>query len=149
MERHMPDSLHIACPACGASNRLPTEKLAAQPRCGKCHTPLFSGHPVEITDANFAAITGGTDVPVLVDCWAAWCGPCRQFAPVFEQAAKSLEPKFRLAKLDTDANQETAARLAIRSIPTLIMFKGGKETARVSGAMPLGPFMDWVQRHAG
>lgn len=144
----MSDSIHIACPACGAANRVPAERLSQQPNCGKCHAPLFSGHPVEITDANFAAITSGTDVPVLVDCWAAWCGPCRQFAPVYEEAAGELEPKFRLAKLDTDANQQTAARLGIRSIPTLIMFKGGKEIARISGAMPLGPFVEWVRQHA-
>lgn len=142
----MPDTLHIACPACGAANRLPAQRLADQPHCGKCHAALFAGHPMELTDANFTAVVGGTDVPVVVDCWAAWCGPCRQFAPVFEQAAAELEPGYRLVKLDTDANPQTAARLGIRSIPTLVMFRAGKEAARVSGAMPLGPFMDWVRR---
>ena len=83
-----------------------------------------------------------------MDCWAGWCGPCQRFAPVFQEAAGKLEPRLRLTKLDTDANQETAARLGIRSIPTFIVFKGGKETARISGAMPLGPFMDWVKQHA-
>ncbi|HEV2212670.1 MAG TPA: thioredoxin TrxC [Gammaproteobacteria bacterium] len=144
----MPDSTHIACPACGASNRVPTEKLAQQPKCGKCGEALFAGHPVEINDANFAALVSGTDLPVVVDCWATWCGPCQRFAPIFSEAAEKLEPRFRLAKLDTDANQQTAARLGIRSIPTLILFKGGKETARISGAMPLGPFMEWVKQHA-
>lgn len=144
----MLNATHIACPSCGASNRVPTERLAQRPKCGKCGVALFAGHPVEITDANFAALVGGTDLPVVVDCWAAWCGPCQRFAPIFNEAAEQLEPRFRLAKLDTDANQETAARLGIRSIPTLIVFKGGKETARVSGAMPLGPFMEWVQQHA-
>ena len=139
---------HIACPACGASNRVPTARLAEQPKCGKCGRTLFAGHPVEINDANFTAIVSGTDLPVVVDCWAAWCGPCQRFAPVFSEAAEKLEPRFRLAKLDTDANQQTAARLGIRSIPTLIVFKGGKEAARVSGAMPLGPFVEWVQQHA-
>lgn len=144
----MTDTTHITCPVCGAANRLPMARLAESPKCGKCAAPLFTAHPMALNDANFTAVVGNTDLPVVVDCWAAWCGPCRQFAPVFDEAARSLEPKFRLAKLDTDANQETAARLGIRSIPTLIMFKGGKEIARISGAMPLGPFMEWVQQHA-
>lgn len=144
----MPSPLHIACPTCGTGNRMPGDKLEQQPKCGKCGQQLFSSHPVELTDANFVAIMDGTDVPVVVDCWASWCGPCQRFAPVFQEAAGKLEPRFRLAKLDTDANQETAARLGIRSIPTLIVFKGGKETARISGAMPLGPFMDWVRQQA-
>ncbi|HEY3859327.1 MAG TPA: thioredoxin TrxC [Gammaproteobacteria bacterium] len=144
----MSDSLHIACPACGASNRLPEARLGETPKCGKCSTALFSAHPVALTDANFEKIVGGTDLPVIVDCWASWCGPCMRFAPVFEEAAAKLEPKVRLAKLDTDANQTTAAKLGIRSIPTLIVFKGGKETARISGAMPLGPFLEWVKQHA-
>ena len=144
----MTDSLHVACPACGASNRLPETRLADAPKCGKCGAALFSAHPIPVTDANFDQIVGGTDLPVVVDCWASWCGPCMRFAPVFEGAAAQLEPKLRLAKLDTEANQATAARLGIRSIPTLIVFKGGKEVARVSGAMPLGPFMEWVKQHA-
>ncbi len=148
MEADMPDTMHITCPACAAVNRLPIERLDQQPKCGKCAAALFAGHPAELNDANFAAMVNGTDVPVVVDCWAAWCGPCQRFAPVFQEAAGKLEPKFRLAKLDTDANQETAARLGIRSIPTLIVFKGGKEAARISGAMPLGPFIDWVRQQA-
>jgi thioredoxin 2 len=144
----MSEHLHIACPACGASNRLPEERLADAPKCGKCAAVLFSAHPVALTDANFEKIVGGTDLPLVVDCWASWCGPCMQFAPVFEEAAAKLEPHFRLAKLDTDANPATSTRLGIRSIPTLIVFKGGKETARISGAMPLGPFLEWVKQHA-
>lgn len=144
----MSDSLHIACPACGASNRLPETRLSDAPKCGKCGAALFSGHPMAVTDANFEKIVNGTDVPVVVDCWASWCGPCMRFAPVFEAAAAQLEPKVRLAKLDTEANQATAAKLGIRSIPTLILFKGGKEAARISGAMPLGPFLEWVKQHA-
>ncbi|HEY4126826.1 MAG TPA: thioredoxin TrxC [Gammaproteobacteria bacterium] len=144
----MSDSLHVACSACGASNRLPETRLGETPKCGKCGTALFSAHPIALTDANFEKIVGGTDLPVIVDCWASWCGPCMRFAPVFEEAAAQLEPKVRLAKLDTDANQATSARLGIRSIPTLIVFKGGKETARISGAMPLGPFLEWVKQHA-
>jgi len=142
----MSSPIHIACPSCGTGNRVPGDRLEQSPKCGKCGEQLFSGHPAALTDANFAAIVNGTDVPVVVDCWAAWCGPCQRFAPIFQEATGKLEPAFRLAKLDTDANQETAARLGIRSIPTLIVFKGGKETARVSGAMPLGAFMDWVRQ---
>lgn len=144
----MTDSLHIACPACGANNRLPEARLVDSPKCGKCGAALFSAHPIAITDANFDKIVTGTDLPVVVDCWAGWCGPCMRFAPVFEEAAAKLEPHMRLAKLDTEANQATAARLGIRSIPTLILFKGGKEVARVSGAMPLAPFLEWVKQHA-
>jgi len=144
----MSDVLHISCPACGARNRVPEGRLTDSPKCGKCAAPLFNGHPLALTDANFDAAVNGTDLPVVVDCWASWCGPCMQFAPVFQAAAAKLEPRVRLAKLDTDANPSASARLGIRSIPTLIMFKGGKEVARVSGAMPLGPFLEWVKQHA-
>jgi len=144
----MPDPTHIACPACAASNRVPTERLAESPKCGKCGAPLFTAHPMALTDANFGTVVSGTDLPVVVDCWAEWCGPCQRFAPIFTEATGKLEPQIRLAKLDTDVNPETAARLGIRSIPTLILFKGGKEAARISGAMPLGPFLDWVKQHA-
>ncbi|HEX2667802.1 MAG TPA: thioredoxin TrxC [Gammaproteobacteria bacterium] len=141
-------TLHVACPDCGASNRLPEARLGEAPKCGKCGAPLFSAHPSTLTDANFDKLVNGTDLPVVVDCWASWCGPCMRFAPVFEEAAAKLEPRVRLAKLDTDANQTVSARLGIRSIPTLVMFKGGKEVARVSGALPLGPFLEWVKQNA-
>lgn len=144
----MPETLKIACPACGTGNRLPAGRLADNPKCGKCAVPLFQSHPVTLTDANFDAIVNGTEVPVLVDCWAEWCGPCKRFAPIYEEAAGMLEPDFRLAKLDVDANPAAAARLGIRSIPTLVMFKGGQEAARISGAMPLGNFIEWVKQHA-
>jgi thioredoxin 2 len=144
----MSDPLHIACPACGARNRVPAARLADAPNCGKCAAPLFGGHPLKLTDANFENVVNGTDLPVVVDCWASWCGPCMQFAPVFEEAAAKLEPRVRLAKLDTDANPATSAGLGIRSIPTLVIYKGGKEAARISGAMPLGPFIEWVKQHS-
>lgn len=143
----MSDPLHIACPACGARNRVPEARLTDSPNCGKCSAPLFSGHPLTLTDANFDAVVNGTDLPIVMDCWAAWCGPCLRFAPVFEEAASKLEPRYRLAKLDTDANPAVSARLGIRSIPTLVVYQGGKEKARISGAMPLGPFLEWVKQH--
>ena len=145
----MSDTVHVACPACGASNRLPQARLADAPKCGRCAAPLFTAHTLALSDANFDAIVNGTDLPVVVDCWASWCGPCMRFAPIFAEAAGKLEPQVRLAKLDTDANPASSARLGIRSIPTLIMFKGGKETARISGALPLGAFLEWVKQHAG
>lgn len=143
----MSDPLHIACPACGTANRLPAARLEESPKCGKCGKALFNGHPDAATDANFQSLVGGTDLPVVVDCWASWCGPCLRFAPVFEEAAAKLEPRLRFLKLDTDVNPETSAHLGIRSIPTLILFKNGKETARLSGAMPLGQFVEWLQQN--
>ncbi len=144
----MSEPLHVACAACGASNRLPADRLDQQPRCGRCSQPLFSGRPLHLTDANIGSVLNGTDLPVIVDCWAEWCGPCRSFAPVFEEAAGILEPGFRLAKLDTDANPQSAAHFGIRSIPTLIAFRNGKETGRISGAMPLQTFLEWARRQA-
>ncbi len=141
-----PSLIEIACPHCAAINRVPQDKLENLPHCGKCHQALFDGHPVTLTDANFDNLTGRTGVPVVVDCWAAWCGPCRMFVPVFEQAAQQLEPRLRFAKLDTEAHTATAAHLGIRSIPTLIAFRMGKEVARMSGAMPLPQFTSWLRQ---
>jgi thioredoxin 2 len=142
------DAVHVACADCNASNRLPAARLDQGPKCGRCGQPLFASHPIQLTDANFDAVVNGTDLPVIVDCWAEWCGPCHMFAPVFEEAAAILEPGFRLAKLDTDANQQSAGRLGIRSIPTLIAFRKGKEVGRISGAMPLQAFLEWARQQA-
>jgi thioredoxin 2 len=145
----MAESLHIACPECGTVNRVPTSRCSAGPKCGQCHVPLFNAAPRVARDATLQALLQHTDLPVIVDCWAEWCGPCKMFAPVFQQAAKTLEPGFRLLKLDTEANPQTATRLNIRSIPTLIAFRNGKEVGRTSGAMPLTGFLQWAKQFAG
>lgn len=144
----MSDNVRVVCPYCNRTNRLPRTRLGEHPRCGACKQPLFSAEPIELSDANFAAVIGNHDIPVVVDCWASWCGPCRTFAPVFRQATAELEPGYRFAKLDTEANQATAARLNIRSIPTILVFSGGHEIARSAGAMPLPQFSAWLRQAA-
>lgn len=139
-------TVNITCPKCNATNRLPNDRLADKPKCGKCKTPIFNGKPIELSSANVAAVINHNAIPVLVDCWAPWCGPCKTFAPIFEQAAAELEPKLRLAKLNTEKNQQIAARWKIQSIPTLILFKNGKESTRVSGAMPLNQLKKWLSQ---
>ncbi len=134
----------IPCPHCGALNRVPTDRLAEKPNCGHCKQELFAAKPAELTAANFDAIAGRGDLPVLVDFGAPWCGPCVGFAPVFALAAGRLEPRLRLAKVDTEAQPQVAARFQIRSIPTLIMFRQGREVARQSGALSAVQLQEFV-----
>ncbi len=140
-------TLHIVCPSCQAVNRIPLERLAQHPRCGKCKEALFTGHPLELTARDFQQHIGRNDIPVVVDFWAAWCGPCKMMAPAYAQAAVKLEPRVRLAKLNTEQEQGIAAQFNIRSIPTLILFKAGREIARQAGAMSAADIVRWISGH--
>lgn len=141
----MSDSKHIVCPHCGAINRIPASRLSDRPKCGKCHQPLFTAQPVELTAGNFHKHIGNSDIPVVVDFWAPWCGPCKMMAPAFAEAAGQMEPAVRFAKVNTENEQTLGAQFGIRSIPTLAIFHNGREIARQAGAMAASDIIRWVQ----
>jgi thioredoxin 2 len=143
----MSESLHVVCPRCDGVNRVPAARLSQRPKCGKCGAPLFKGAPLNLDGESFSRQVGRSDLPVLVDFWAPWCGPCRMMAPVLEQAARDLEPQVRVVKVNTEQDQAAAAKYGIRSIPTLVLFKRGREAARVSGAMDARRLQGWLEQH--
>jgi len=147
-EYTMNETVHAVCPHCNTVNRLPAGKLSDGGNCGRCKQPLFEGKPLELNSANFDAQIGKSDLPVVVDFWAPWCGPCRMMAPHFERAAGELEPGYRLAKLNTEEEQAIAARYAIRSIPTIAIFRNGREVARQAGAMDSASLARWIRQSA-
>jgi thioredoxin 2 len=139
--------MHIVCPACDAINNIPPDKSPEHGKCGKCRQDLFDGAPLELTAARFERHLQHNDIPLLVDFWAAWCSPCKMMAPVFARAARQLQPRVRLAKINTEQEPALAAQYGITSIPTMVLFKQRQECARISGAMDLQRLLAWVQQH--
>jgi thioredoxin 2 len=136
----------VVCPHCHSINRVPAERLADHPRCGSCHKPLFEAKPLVLDESSFTRHIAHSDLPVVVDFWAPWCGPCKMMAPVFEQAAAEFDTRLRLAKVNTEAEPALSTRYGIRSIPTLVAFRGGREVDRLSGALPAPQLSAWLQK---
>ncbi len=145
----MTEALHIVCPHCDGINRVPASRVGEGAKCGKCHQPLFNGNPLALNASRFLSHSQKSDIPLLIDFWAPWCGPCRMMAPAFEQAAAQLEPHVRLVKVNTEEEQQLGAQFGIRSIPTLMLMRNGREIARQPGAMDAGGIVGWTRQHLG
>jgi thioredoxin 2 len=136
----------VVCPHCAGVNRVPVDRLDGSGKCGRCKQPLFAGRPLEVTESTFQKQMARSDIPLLVDFWAPWCGPCKMMAPAFEQAAAQLEPNVRLIKVNTEEQQGLGGRFGIRSIPTMILFADGREVDRMSGALDARGIVDWTRQ---
>lgn len=139
--------MQLVCPHCQAINRIPVDRAPTDANCGKCKKPLFTGQPLDLNQAGFDRFLTHNELPLVVDFWAEWCGPCKMMAPVFKQVAPQVEPRARLIKVNTEIEQSLAARYQIRSIPTLMVFSGGKETARLSGALDQRSLLSWINQN--
>ena len=144
----MSHSLHVVCPHCDGVNRLPGSRLADAPKCGRCKSALFTGEPLALDGARLEKHLSSSDLPLVIDFWAGWCGPCRTMAPIFARAAADLEPRARFVKVDVDANPQAAARFGVRGIPALFVVQSGKVLAHQAGLGDVSLLRDWVERFA-